>query len=211
MWQLEHILGLYALPYDSKRPVVCCDERPCFLLGDLVVPLAMQPGKPKREDYHYSKHGSCALLMAFEPHTGRRWAKVYARRTALEYTQFMQHLSEQLPEADKLNLVQDNLNTHQGGSFYAHLPPEQAFALSQRFDMHFTPKGASWLNMVELEFSALSKQCLDRRIPSQQKLAREVLAWTQARNAKRTTVTWQFSIQTARDKLQSHYQKCRKS
>jgi predicted AAA+ superfamily ATPase len=171
----------------------------------------MQPGKPEREDYHYSKHGSCALLLAFEPHTGRRWAKVYERRSAQEYTQFMQHLSQQFPEADVIELVQDNLNTHQGGSFYAHLPPEDAFALSQHFEMHFTPKGASWLNMVELEFSALSKQCLDRRIPCQRQLEHEVLAWVETRNAKRTTVTWQFSIANARDKLQRHYQKCLKS
>ena len=207
---MENILGLYARPYDPKRPLVCFDERPCFLIGDLVVPLPMQSGKPKREDYHYSKHGSCALLMAFEPHTGRRWAKVYARRTAQEYTDFMRQLDKQFPEADAITLVQDNLNTHQGGSFYAHLEPEEAWALSQRFDMHFTPKGASWLNMIEIEFSALSKQCLDRRIPCQKQLEHEVLAWVETRNAKRTTVTWQFSIQTARHKLQRHYQKCRK-
>lgn len=121
----------------------------------------------------------------------------------------MQHVSEQFPEAEVI-VVQDNLNTHQGGSFYAHLPPDEAFKLGQRFEMHFTPKGASWLNMIELEFSALSRQCLDRRIPSQEQLEREVMAWVEARNAKRTTVTWQFSIQTARDKLQRHYRKCLK-
>ena len=205
---MEHVLGLYARAYDAQRPVVCFDERPCFLIGDVVVPIPMQVGRAKRQDYHYSKHGSCALLMAFEPHTGRRWAKVYARRTAKEYTRFMQYLVKQFPQID-IELVQDNLNTHQGGSFYAHLPPEDAFALSQRFEMHFTPKAASWLNMVELEFSALSKQCLDRRIPCQQQLEREILTWVEARNAKRVTVNWQFSIQAARDKLQRHYQKCR--
>lgn len=208
---MEQVLALYARPHDPKRPLVCFDERPCFLIGDLVVPLPMQSKKPKREDYHYSKQGSCALLMAFEPHTGRRWAKVYSQRTAKEYTHFMQHLEKQFPEAEQIDLLQDNLNTHQGGSFYAHLPPEDAFVLSQRFKMHFTPKGASWLNMIEIEFSALSKQCLDRRIPCQQQLEREVLAWVHARNTKRLTVTWQFSIQTARDKLQRHYQQCRKS
>lgn len=208
---MEHVLSLYARPYDPKRPLVCFDERPCFLIGDLIVALPMQSNKPKREDYHYTKHGSCALLMAFEPLTGRRWAKVYGRRTAQEYTQFMQHLEKQFPDAERIELVQDNLNTHQGGSCYAHLPPEDAFALCQRFQMHFTPKGASWLNMIEIEFSVLSKQCLDRRIPCRQQLAREVLAWVQERNAKRVTVAWQFSIQTARDKLQRHYQKCRRS
>ena len=149
--------------------------------------------------------------MAFEPHTGRRWAKVYKRRTGKEYTHFMQHLSEQLPGTEAIELVQDNLNTHQGGSFYAHLNAEEAFALCERFEMHFTPKGASWLNMIEIEFSALSRQCLNRRIPCQQQLEQEVLAWVEVRNAKQITVTWQFSIQSARDKLKRHYHKCRKS
>lgn len=144
---MEAVLKLYARPYNPKRPVICFDERPCFLIGEAVVPLPMQAGKPKRQDYHYSKHGSCALLMAFEPLTGRRWAKVYERRTAEEYTEFMSYLEQQFPEAEQLELVQDNLNTHQGGSFYAHLSPEDAFALAERFAMHFTPKGASWLNM----------------------------------------------------------------
>lgn len=208
---MEQILALYSRPYDPKRPLVCFDERPCFLIGDLVVPLPMQSKKPKREDYHYSKHGSCALLMAFEPLTGRRWAKVYARRTAKEYSDFMQYLEKQFPEAEQIELVQDNLNTHQGGSFYAQLPPEDAFTFSQRFEMHFTPKGASWLNMIELEFSVLSKQCLDRRIPDQQQLEREALAWVADRNAERITVNWQFSISAARDKLGRHYHECRKS
>ncbi len=107
--------------------------------------------------------------------------------------------------------MQDNLNTHQGGSFYAHLSADEAFCLSERFEMHYTPKGASWLNMIEIEFSALSRQCLDRRIPCQQLLQREVTAWVEERNDKRLTVNWQFSIQVARDKLQRHYQRCRKS
>jgi hypothetical protein len=206
---MEHILALYARPYNPKRPLVCFDERPCFLIGDVVVPMPMQAGKPEREDYHYSKHGSCALLMAFEPHTGRRWAKVYDRRTAREYTHFMQLLSLQFLDAEVIELVQDNLNTHQGGSFYAHLPPDEAFALAQRLKMHFTPKGASWLNMIEIEFSVLSKQCLDRRIPDQPQLEREVVTWVEARNAQRVTVSWQFSIDGARDKLKRHYHKCR--
>lgn len=208
---MERVLKLYALPHNPKRPVICFDERPCFLIGDVVVPLPLTSGKPKREDYHYSKHGSCALLMAFEPATGRRWAKVYERRTAKEYTVFMAYLEQQFPEAEQLELVQDNLNTHQGGSFYAHLPPEDAFTLAERFAMHFTPKGASWLNMIELEFSALSRQCLDRRIPDQALLEQEVLAWVDARNDQRAGVSWQFSIDAARDTLARHYQKCRKS
>ena len=208
---MEQVLALYARPYDPKRPVVCFDERPCFLIGDVVVPIPMSAGNSKREDYHYTKHGSCALLMAFEPLTGRRWAKVYDRRTAKEYTQFTQYLSKQFPEAEQIELVQDNLNTHQGGSFYAHLPPENAFTLCERFEMHFTPKGASWLNMIEIEFSALARQCLNRRIPTQEQLEHEVLAWVKDRNAKRITLNWQFSIQSARDTFERHYQRCRKT
>lgn len=202
---MEDVLSLYALPYDEKRPVICFDERPCFLIGDLIAPLPMAPGHPKREDYHYSKHGSCALLMAFEPHTGQRWAKLYAQRTAKEYTAFMQYLSAQFPNAEQIVLVQDNLNTHQPGSFYAHRPPQQAFDLAHRFEWHYTPKGASWLNMIELEFSVLAKQCLDRRIPSQEQLQREVLAWVTERNALRATVSWQFTVEDARTKFQRHY------
>ena len=150
---MEHVLALYARSYNPKRPVVCFDERPCFLIGDVVLPVPTQAGKPKREDYHYSKHGSCALLMAFEPLTGKRWAKVYKRRTAKEYTEFMDYLSKQFPDAETTELIQDNLNTHQGGSFYAHLAPDKARSLCERFNMHFTPKRASWLNAIEIEFS----------------------------------------------------------
>ena len=107
--------------------------------------------------------------------------------------------------------MQDNLNTHQGGSFYAHLDPDEAFTLAERINMHFTPKGASWLNAIEIEFSALARQCLNRRIPCQKQLGREVLAWVKDRNAKRITLNWQFSIQNARDKLKRHYQRCRKT
>jgi DDE superfamily endonuclease len=163
---MERVLHTYSLPYNPKHPVVCFDERPCFLIGDVLQPIAMKEGQSKREDYQYEKHGSCAVLLAFEPHTGKRWVKVYAQRTAKEYTDFMQFLAKQFPNAEAITLVQDNLNTHQGGSFYKHLDPDTAFTLAQRFDWLYTPKHASWLNMAELEFSALSRQCLNRRIAS---------------------------------------------
>ena len=200
------VLHNYSLPYNPKRPVVCFDERPCFLIGDVLAPIAMSEGKSKREDNQYSKHGSCCVMLALEQHTGKRWVKVYARRTAEEYTNFMQFLSQRLPDADAITLVQDNLNTHQGGSFYKHLEPAAAFQLSGRFDWVYTPKHASWLNMAELEFSALSRQCLDRRICSQDRLEQEVLAWTQARNDAGVTVTWQFSLDAARSKFKRHYE-----
>lgn len=202
---MERVLHTYSLPYNPKRPVVCFDERPCFLIGDVLQPIAMKEGQSKREDYEYGKHGSCCVMLAFEPHTGQRWVKVYAQRTAKEYTDFMQFLAQQFPQAEAITLIQDNLNTHHAGSFYKHLDPAPSFALSQRFVWFYTPKHASWLNMAELEFSALSRQCLNRRIATQTRLASEVLTWIKARNKARISVSWQFSIERARTKFARHY------
>lgn len=202
---MEDVLQLYSLPYDPRRPLLCVDERPCYLIGDILQPIPMQSRHVQRQDYHYSKHGQCTVFLAFEAATGQRWVRVYAQRRAQEYTHFMHWLSEQFPQADRLVVVQDNLNTHQPGSFYAHLDPASAFDLAQRFEWHDTPKHASWLNMAELDFSALSKQCLDRRIALQDVLEREVLAWARDRNARRVSVNWQFSVHSARQTLARHY------
>lgn len=202
---MEDILHLYELPYDPKRPVICVDERPCQLIDDILVPLPMEPGQSKREDYHYQRNGVCTVFIAFEPLRGRRWVQVRKQRTKKDYAAFMQDLAQHYPEADQLVIVQDNLNTHSPGSFYAAFTPEQAFALAQRFEMHYTPTQASWLNMVEMELSILSKQCLDRRIGDMQTLEREVLAWAKERNAKRATVHWQFTQSKARDKFKRFY------
>lgn len=202
---MERILWLYALPYDPCYPVLCFDERPCFLIGDLIEPHTLQQGHPAKEHYAYSKHGSCALLAAVEPLTRARFAQVHAQRTQVEYTLFFQQLAACYPEAVKLRVVQDNLNTHHPASFYAHLAADEAFALAQRFEFFYTPKSASWLNMIEIEFSALARQCLNRRIPTQQRLAQEILALIQARNDKQIRLHWQFSLDSARAKLNSHY------
>ncbi len=202
---MEEILHLYEQTYDPKRPLLCFDERPCQLLGDVLVPLPMTPGKSKRLDYHYERHGVCSVLMAFEPATGWRYVQVRTQRTKRDYAQFMQQLVEHFPQADKIVLVQDNLNTHNPSAFYTALAPAAAFALAQRFEMHYTPPHASWLNMVEIELSALAKQCLDRRIADQQTLEREVLAWVERRNQRKTTVHWQFTKQHARAKFHKFY------
>jgi hypothetical protein len=204
---LEHILALYALPYDPLYPVLCFDERPCFLIGDTLVPVAMKPGKKRKQHYEYEKLGSCVLLCAIEPLTGRRLGQVQERRTKREYTQFCQALAAQYPDALKIRLVQDNLNTHNASAFYEHLPAEEAFALAQRFEFIYTPKSASWLNMIECEFSVLSRLCLNRRIGCIEKLRSEVLALLKQRDAKQIKINWQFSIQAARTKLNSHYSK----
>lgn len=202
---MEQILWLYALSYDPAYPVVCFDERPCFLIGDAVEPLALQTGRVRREHYAYEKHGSCALLAAIEPLTGKRFAQVHAQRTKREYTQFCQALAAQYPEAIKIRLVQDNLNTHDISAFYENLPADEALALADRFEFYFTPKSASWLNMIEIEFSALARQCLNRRIPTIEQLEREILALVDERHSKHIKIDWQFSIQSARSKLNSHF------
>ncbi|MEI6949608.1 IS630 family transposase [Paraflavisolibacter sp. H34] len=204
--RMERILWLYAQPYYERYPVVCFDERPCFLIGDEAEPLSMHTDKVLREHYTYEKNGSCALLAATEPLTGRRLATVYERRTEKEYALFLKALAEAYPKAVKIRLVQDNLSTHNASSFYEHLPAAEAFSLAQRFEFYYTPKSATWLNMIEIEFSALVKQCLNRRIPTQEKLIKEVRAIVKERNSKRIKTNWQFSIQAARKKLNSAYQ-----
>ena len=202
---MEQILGLYALPYDPLYPVVCYDERPCFLIGDTVEPLALQSGRVRKEHYAYEKLGTCSLLAAIEPLTGNRLAQVHPQRTKREYALFCQALAAQYPEAIKIRLVQDNLNTHDISAFYENLPADEALALAERFEFYFTPKSASWLNMIEIEFSALARQCLNRRIPTIEQLEREILALVQERHAKRIKINWQFSIHSARSKLNSLY------
>ncbi len=203
---MEQILWLYSLPYDPTFPVVCFDERPCFLIGEAVAGLEMKAGHTARQHYAYEKNGSCALLAAIEPHTGKRLARVFDQRTKREYALFMRELAAQFPEAEKLRIVQDNLNTHNLSSFYETFSAEEAFALSQRFEFYYTPKSASWLNMIEIEFSALSKQCLNRRIATKEQLTKEVLAIVKEREEKRIKIIWQFSIETARTKLNRHYE-----
>lgn len=202
---MEHVLSIYALPYDPQYPVVCFDERPCFLIGDTLVPLPPQPGKVRKQHYEYEKLGSCALLAAIEPLTGKRIGQVTARRTKLEYTQFCQALAAQYPAAQKIRLVQDNLNTHNASAFYEHLPADEALALAQRFEFIYTPKGASWLNMIECEFSVIARQCLNRRIPTIDQLRTETLALLAERSRKQVNIHWQFSIQAARTTLNRHY------
>jgi hypothetical protein len=204
--KMEDVLDVYAQPYKEQYPVVCFDERPCFLIEDTLAPLPTQEGKIAKEHYSYKKNGSCALLAAIEPLAGKRITKVYEHRTKLEYTRFMQHLSQSYAQAKKIIVVQDNLNTHHMGAFYDHLPADQARALAERFEFHYTPKGASWLNMIEIEFSALSRQCLSgRRIATQELLEQQLNAIVKQRNDKQIKIHWQFSIQKAREKLNNRY------
>lgn len=204
---MERVLWLYSLPYDPAYPVVCFDERPCMLLGEVVAPLPVKEGQVRKEHCTYERYGSCALLAAIEPLTGKRLGQVHARRTKKEYTLFCQALAAKYPEAKKIRLVQDNLNTHDTRSFYEHLDPKDAFALAQRFEFVYTPKAASWLNMIEIEFSALARQCLKRRLPTIAILKSQILTALNQREKKKIKFNWQFSIQAARSKMSAHYQK----
>ena len=217
----EDVLAVYERAYDPRFPVVCFDERPCVLHGQPVKPLppvpaqpakgaqAAKAGRPRRESSTYVRQGTACLLAAFEPGTGQRLVEVSARRTGADYCRFMQGLAAHYPQAEKIVLVQDNLNTHTDAVFYQHLPAAQARALTARFDFHYTPKNASWLNMVELELSAIARQYLHQRIPTQEELTAHVAASVAERNAARATVKWQFTLEKARVKLDRHYQKIR--
>ena len=202
---MEQILWLYALPYDPDYPVVCLDERPCFLIGDIVEPIAMQTGQVRKEHYAYEKLGACALFAAIEPLTGQRVAQIHKQRRKKEFALFCQAVAAHYPEAVKIRLVLDNLNTHNTSAFYENLPADEALALAQRFEFFYTPKSASWLNMIEIEFSALARLCLNRRIPTMEQLESELITLVAERAAKRIKINWQFSIATAREKLNSHY------
>jgi len=206
LWLMEKTLDIYGLPYNPKRPQICFDESPYQLINDVVDPIPMKPGSVKKEDHHYNRNGVCQILIAFEPLTGQRFIQVREQRTKKDYAEFMKEVAEKLyPDAEKIVVVQDNLNTHNPGSFYKILPPKEAFELAERFDMHYTPKKASWLNMVEIELSVLSKQCLDRRIGDIKTVKRELLQWVKDRNEKNATVSWQFTKNMARDKFKKFY------
>ena len=199
-------MDIYERPYDPGHPVVCFDERPCQLLGDVLMPIPMKPGRVERQDYHYKRNGTCAALMAVEPLAGRRIVNVTEQKTKKDYATFMKALAASYPDAEKIVLVQDNLNTHNPSSFYEAFPAAEAFALAQRFEMVYTPKKASWLNMAEIELSALSKQCLDRRIAEMQTLAVQVGSWTRRRNRLKATICWNFTKNDARKKLHRFYE-----
>lgn len=207
---MEHLLAFYNRPYDPSEPVLCFDERPCFLIGDTVVPLPISKGSPKREHYEYEKLGSCVLMVAVDPKAGWRFARIFERRRKREYARFMKELADHYgtsdPEVRRVHLVQDNLNTHHAGAFYEQFDAETAHRLEQFYQFHYTPKKASWLNMAEIELSAISRQCLSRRIASQKVLEQEVLALADQRNEKRIPIRWTFSVESARQNLNRHYQ-----
>lgn len=203
---MEDVLELYSEPMKARQPVVCLDERPCVLHGESRPALPVQPGRPARYDYEYQRNGSCNLFMLFQPQAGWRHAQVTAQRTKTDFAQVMRELVDvHFPHAEKIRVVLDNLNTHTPASLYTAFPPTEARRILSKLEFHFTPKHASWLNMVEIELSVLVHQCLKRRIPDMQTLTREVAAWQTIRNAQCATIRWQFDVSQARTKLARLY------
>jgi hypothetical protein len=203
---MEDVLDVYARPYDPLFPVICMDEASKQLVGEVRDPLPMRPGDPLRIDSEYVRLGTCNLFMFCEPLRGWRHVRVTDRRTKVDWAYALRDfLQEFYAEAKKIILVMDNLNTHSPGSFYEAFEPQIARALTERLEIHYTPKHGSWLDIAECEFSVLQRLCLDRRIECAALLGREVNAWQESRNAIDSKINWQFTTDGARTKLRRLY------
>jgi hypothetical protein len=203
---MEDVLAVYCRPHDPKRPLVCLDEASKQLFRETRTPIPMKPGQLARYDYEYERNGTANLFMMFAPLEGWRHVKVTERRTAVDYAHALKDLADiHFPDADRIILVNDNLNTHKPASLYEAFPAPEARRLVERFEWHYTPKHASWLDMAESELSVLSSQCLDRRIPDMQTLMKEAAAWEADRNKHHAKADWQFTTTNARIKLKQLY------
>jgi hypothetical protein len=203
---MEDILETYALPYDEKYPLICMDEQPVQLLDEIYQSIRMKSGSVRKEDYEYERKGTCAIFMFTEPLGSWRHVTVRERRTKKDWAEQVKELLEvHYPDATKIRLVMDNLNTHNISSLYETYPADVALRLAKRLEIHYTPKHGSWLNIAEIELAALTTQCLKRRIASIELLQEEVSAWEKDRNSKTKNVDWHFKTTNARDKLKWLY------
>lgn len=203
---MEDVLSVYTRPSDPRHPMVCFDEMPQQLLAHSRDPLPACPGTPEREDYEYVRHGTANLFLWYEPLRSRRHVEVTEHRARLDWAEVVRDLVDvHYPDAERIVLVLDNLNTHSPASLYHAFPAPEAKRIADRLEIHYTPKHGSWLNMAEIELSILSRQCLDRRIPNQEMLRHEVAAWEAERNAIATKVDWRFTTDDARIKLKHLY------
>ena len=203
---MEDVLEVYTRPHDPKRPVVCLDETSKQMIIETRAPIPAKPGRKERHDYEYERGGVANLFMLFAPLEGWREVKVTERHTAIDYARLLKEVSDvHFSDAEKIVLVQDNLNTHKPASLYEAFPAEEARRLVERFEWHYTPKHGSWLDMAESELGVLGSQCLDRRIPDKQTLTSEVAAWTARRNKHQAKADWQFTTADARVKLKRLY------
>lgn len=203
---MEDVLEVYHRPYDARFPQVCLDEGCKQLLADKRELLPMQPGKPECSDYEYEREGVCSIFLACEPLAGRRFLQVSPRRTKVDWAHFVKELIDvQYPQAEKIVLVMDNLNTHTPSSFYEAFAPEEAWRLAQKLEIHYTPAHGSWLNMAEIELSVLARQCLAERMKSVEVVQHQVQAWQQQRDQAQATINWRFTTADARIKLKRLY------
>jgi len=206
VWRMEDVLEVYARPYDPNYPVVCFDETSKQLIGDVAPPQPPGPGRPKTIDYEYMRRGTCNLFMFCEPLRGWRHVKVTERRTRQDWARCMKDLVDvYYPDAHKVVVVEDQLNTHDGASLYETFSPAEARRIWDRLELHYTPKHGSWLDMAETELSILSRQCLDRRMETSDEVAYEVACWEDDRNERGCQIHWTFTISTARVKLAALY------
>ncbi len=203
---MEDVLALYKLPADPGCPLVCLDETSKQLIAEVQPPLPCRPGQPYRYESHYRREGVCQLFLWYEPLAGRRHVAVRDHKGAVDWAEVIAELLEvHYPQAQKVRLVLDNLNTHAGGSLYQAFAPEKARALYERLEIHYTPKQGSWLNMAEIELSVLTGQCLNRRLGTKGELARQVAAWERQRNEAEAQIDWRFTTENARIKLKKLY------
>lgn len=203
---MEDVLDVYELPYDPQQPVVCMDEKPYQLLGHAGEPLPMRPGDVQKVDSEYIRNGTCSIFTFVEPLGGRHHTSVHEHRTALDWADEIKYLSDVLyPDATKIILVMDNLNTHKPASLYKAFPPQEARRIIKRLEIHYTPKHGSWLDMAEIELSVLTRQCLSRRIETLETLRAEIAAWEAERNQEQAKILWHFQTGDARTKLISLY------
>ncbi|WP_427017203.1 IS630 family transposase [Pseudarthrobacter sp. P1] len=204
--RMEDVLDIYATPFDPDRPVVCMDEKPYQLLAHARDPIPAAPGRDRKEDSEYVRCGTCSIFVWVEPLAGWRHVDAQSRRTMLDWAHQVERLlTVDYPDAGKVVLVMDNLNTHTIGSLYETFAPAKAHALAQRLEIHHTPKHGSWLNIAEIELSALTRQCLDRRIDDLDVLNHELAAWQASTNADQRQVNWHFTTSDARTKLRHLY------
>jgi len=203
---MEDVLEIYQRPRDPQRPLVCLDEQSKQLIREARTPIPAAPGRPERVDYEYERNGTANLFMLFAPLEGWRHVSVTERRTKLDFAQVIRELVDRhFPQAERIVLVMDNLNTHKPASLYEAFPPAEARRLIEKLEIHYTPKHGSWLDMAETELSILTKQCLARRIPDRKTLQQEVTAWQDQRNASNAQINWQFTTEKARIKLKRLY------
>jgi len=206
VWKMEDVLDVYRRPYDARRPQVCLDETSKQLIGETRTPIPAACGRESRYDHEYKRNGVANLFMIFEPLAGKRHVKVTQRRTKKDWAECVREMVDEMyPEAERIVLVMDNLNTHTPASLYDAFPPNEAKRIADRLEIHYTPKHGSWLDMAEIELGILGRQCLARRIDNRHELTREVAAWETKRNAANVKANWRFTMDDARIRLRRLY------